>query len=363
MRSTTKTRLNLTALALVTFGLVQCDLQKVAYSNDIFTTLTAPEEGGVNFTQLTKESDIVKGPETRINIESIQNGNTIQRTEFLMWNTATFLSLSPDGKNFTFLGSNNNSNNLYIRSTEGGAAAVQRTFRNDVFDFSYSKDGRYLAFSDRVGVGSSANNNIYMIDVEKGSAVRQIAAANEDEVNPEFSDDGGRLFYSKESAGNYSLWSVDFKSGLMTQYSEGFNPSIVPNTNSRQMFVTRRVKNSFRTEIWKIDIETGAETQYITDSRRSFSSPKVSPNGKYIICTGSTPKSVARPTNLDIFMFKIDGTRETQLTFHPGTDASAVWSPDGNSIYFISSRGSLTNTYSVWRMNVEQFFEDTPNKK
>jgi hypothetical protein len=38
-----------------------CDLllnNQVKYSQEIFTTLTAPEEGGVNFTQLTKESDI-----------------------------------------------------------------------------------------------------------------------------------------------------------------------------------------------------------------------------------------------------------------------------------------------------------------
>jgi hypothetical protein len=45
MRSVAKTILNLTAVAVVTFGLVQCGGQRVVYSNDIFTTLTAPEEG------------------------------------------------------------------------------------------------------------------------------------------------------------------------------------------------------------------------------------------------------------------------------------------------------------------------------
>lgn len=348
----------LSVVVLLGVSQQSCDLllnQKIVYSNDIFTTLTAPEEGGVNFTQLTKESDIVKGPETRLNFESYQSGNQIIRTEMLMWNTATFLSIAPDGKNFTFLGSNNNSDNLYIRSTEGGAAAIQRTFRNNVYDFSYSPQGNFLAFSDRVGVGASANYNIYKIEVSKGNAVRQMASSNVDEVNPTFSPDNKSLFYSKSSGnGSYSLWSIDLTSGLQTQFSEGFNPCFVPGS-SKELFVTRSAKNSVRSEIWKIDTETGSETQYITDNRRSFSSPKVSPNGKYILVSGSTPKSESRPTNLDLYLFKIDGTGETQLTFHPGTDASAVWAPNGKEIYFISTRGSVTNEYNVWRMNVEQF--------
>jgi len=350
----------LSYLGLTLFVISQqsCDLLfpgQVKYANEIFTTLTAPEEGGVNFTQLTKESDIVKGPATRTTTGSYQSGNQIIRTEMLLWNTATFLSIAPDGKSFTFLGSNNNSDNLYIRSTEGGAAAIQRTFRNSVYDFSYSPDGKFLAFSDRVGVGTNANYNIYTIEVAKGNAVRQMASSNVDEVNPIFSEDTKNLYYSKSSGnGSYSLWSIDLSSGLQTQFSEGFNPCFVPGSKT-ELFVTRTAKNSSRSEIWKIDIESGSETQYITDNRRSFSSPKVSPNGKYILVTGSTPKSESRPINLDLYLFKIDGTGETQLTFHPGTDASAVWAPNGKEIYFISTRGSVTNEYNVWRMNVEQF--------
>jgi Tol biopolymer transport system component len=338
-------------------GFESCSLlnQGVSYSQDIFTNLTAPEEGGVNFTQLTKESDIVQGPAYQLTTESVQNGSEITRTEVLMWNTATFLSISPDGRNFTFLGNNNNSNNLYIRSTEGGASAVQRTFRNYVFDFAYSPDGKFLTFSDRVGVGAAENYNIYQIEVAKGNAVRQIAATDASELNPVYSNDAKTLFYSRSSGNGYSLWSIDLESGLHTQYSEGFNPCFVPGKSSKELFVTRSAKNSQRTEIWKIDLDGGAETQVITDNRRSFSSPKVSPNGKYLMVSGATPKSNARPMNLDLYLFRTDGTGETQLTFHPGTDASAVWAPSGKEIYFISTRGSATNKYNVWRLSVEQF--------
>jgi Tol biopolymer transport system component len=201
-------------------GFESCSLfnQGVSYSQDIFTNLTAPEEGGVNFTQLTKESDIVQGPAYQLTTESVQNGSEITRTEVLMWNTATFLSISPDGRNFTFLGNNNNSNNLYIRSTEGGASAVQRTFRNYVFDFAYSPDGKFLTFSDRVGVGAAENYNIYQIEVAKGNAVRQIAATDASELNPVYSNDAKTLFYSRSSGNGYSLWSIDLESGLHTVF-------------------------------------------------------------------------------------------------------------------------------------------------
>ena len=117
MMNVSKTSMKLTFLGLMALGTAlsfeSCNLlnQGVTYSTEIFTTLTAPEEGGVNFTQLTKESDIVQGPAYQLTTESVQNGSEIIRTEVLMWNTATFLSISPDGKNFTFLGNNNNSNN------------------------------------------------------------------------------------------------------------------------------------------------------------------------------------------------------------------------------------------------------------
>ena len=44
-------------------------------------------------------------------------------------------------------------------------------------------------------------------------------------------------------------------------------------------------------------------------------------------------------------------TQLTQLTYHPGNDLSAVWSPDGRSIFFLSQRGSADKVYNVWRMD------------
>lgn len=45
------------------------------------------------------------------------------------------------------------------------------------------------------------------------------------------------------------------------------------------------------------------------------------------------------------------GWRVAMLTYHPGADCCPVWSKDGKSIYFISSRANKEQSYNIWKMN------------
>ncbi|EKC71397.1 hypothetical protein OBE_03414, partial [human gut metagenome] len=38
------------------------------------------------------------------------------------------------------------------------------------------------------------------------------------------------------------------------------------------------------------------------------------------------------------------------ITYHAADDLSPVWSKDGKYIYFVSQRGSGTQTANVWRI-------------
>lgn len=66
---------------------------------------------------------------------------------------------------------------------------------------------------------------------------------------------------------------------------------------------------------------------------------------------GNSVSNITRTNNLDIFVVRTDGSRLTQLTYHPQADTSPVWAADGRSIYFVSSRANKTNSYNIWRMN------------
>lgn len=309
-----------------------------------YSLVSVPEEGGIRFTQFTKEEDIVLGPKI------IKTNNNVY------WYAPPLIALSPEGNKLAYLGEKNNSDNIYLKSTLGGGATVQRTFRNTILDMSFSPDGKKIAFTEIV----DGNNNIYAINALEGSAVQQITATNSDEMGPQYSIDGSKIFFTKSEktlvgsipVTRYYVWSFDNKTSLFTQYSEGFTPSMLP--DGENLVVTRNNKNTNLGEIWMINIEKGNETLLISDKNKGFSSPQVSPDGKMVVCVGTTNSKKNCPLNLDIYLFKIDGTALTQLTFHPGDDVSPKWAPDGKSIFFLSKRGTSKGIWNVWQMNVNQ---------
>jgi Tol biopolymer transport system component len=155
---------------------------------------------------------------------------------------------------------------------------------------------------------------------------------------------------------------------LFSNYSRGHAPCVDP-TNDKIIYCARTTfddkfsitkisqkqillsnEKTPRSEIWKLDVDKGTEELLLSDKISSFSTPKVSPDGKWILMTGAN-MSNNKIWNTDIFVIRSDGTRFTQLTYHPGNDMSAVWAPDGKSIYFVSQRGTKKGAYNVWKMN------------
>ena len=77
----------------------------------------------------------------------------------------------------------------------------------------------------------------------------------------------------------------------------------------------------------------------------------ISPDGEWILCEGNAKSSISKRENLDIFAVRMDGSQLTRLTYHPAHDYCAVWSKDGNSIYFLSNRANKKDKYNIWKMN------------
>ena len=74
---------------------------------------------------------------------------------------------------------------------------------------------------------------------------------------------------------------------------------------------------------------------------------RISPDGRYILYDDvrDLPLSPRR----DIFALATDGSRETPLVEHPARDRQAIWTPDGQSILFVSDR---TGTFDLWVLPV-----------
>jgi len=72
--------------------------------------------------------------------------------------------------------------------------------------------------------------------------------------------------------------------------------------------------------------------------------PAISPDGKWVAYTVATPDMEANRNASNIWMVATTGGEAIQLT-QSGKDSSPVWSPDGKTIAFISTRSGDGQVY------------------
>lgn len=315
------------ALAAACF---EASAQQVDYS-----VVSVPEEAGTEFTRITSASDYVCMPLVQ------------RRGERIDWLTNRILDVSISGTHIAYLSARNNSTNIFIKDLSRQGSSVQRTNRSGVLDFSYSPDGKYICFSERRG----NTNQIFQTDAQNGYVCRQITSGNLD-YSPVYSSDMQLLFFARQEANGVSIWSHSVQNNFLSSYTPGMNPCPLEGETA---FLCTRTNSAGRSEIWRIDYDSGVEECIVSDPGRSFTTPSISPDGEWILFVGESildaGKFVYR--NTDLFVCRINGTGFAQLTYHAADDLSPVWSRDGRYIYFISQRGDADGTANVWRMTFQ----------
>lgn len=306
---------------------VAVDAQQVDYS-----VVSVSEESGMEFMKITNSSDYVCMPEVR------RNGDRID------WLSNRILDISTEGKTIAYLSFRNNSTNIFLKDLRLQGGSVQRTNRSAVIDFSYSPDGRYLCFSEMRG----DNVQIFQTDAVNGYACRQITSGAND-YSPVYSADQKQIFFSRMESRGASVWSYNVDNNFLSSFSSGKNPFPL---STEPALVLSRISSNGRSEIWKINYVTGVEECIASDAERSFTSPIVSPDGRWILFVGDNSLKVGTDVyrNTDLFACRIDGSAFVQLTYHAADDLSPVWSNDGYFIYFISQRGDSAGVANIWRM-------------
>jgi dipeptidyl aminopeptidase/acylaminoacyl peptidase len=78
-----------------------------------------------------------------------------------------------------------------------------------------------------------------------------------------------------------------------------------------------------------------------------LSEPQVSPDGTRVVFTVRRTDMEANRGRTDLWLAATDGSGLRQLTTHEAGDFGARWSPDGASIYFLSTRSGSSQ---VWRL-------------
>jgi len=231
---------------------------------------SVPEEGGVNFVKLTQDMDNVVG------------NKVYTMRSVITWWASPQIALSSDGTQIAYISEKNNTRNIMLKKTDKAGSSIQRTFRNNVMDLSWHPNGESIVFSE------SKNNrsSIYVIKAEEGSILQQLSNGPSDDFNPVYSLDGKLIYFSRKDTYGNSIWSYNTQNNLFTQYSLGYTPFPIKGEMCT-LLCTRNSTNN-RGEIWKINYETGVETLILSDNEKSFSTPQLSPDGKWILCMGSS---------------------------------------------------------------------------
>ena len=79
--------------------------------------------------------------------------------------------------------------------------------------------------------------------------------------------------------------------------------------------------------------------QPLWDEPGLFGTPRLSPDGKRLAAT------VLRDGNFDVWVFDLERTVATRLTFADGYEGDEVWSPDGRFLAFASDRDGAIKIY------------------
>lgn len=80
---------------------------------------------------------------------------------------------------------------------------------------------------------------------------------------------------------------------------------------------------------------------------RRITDPQPSPRGDRVAFVVRTTDLEANRGRTDLWMVNADGTGLTRLTSDPAPDGNPRWAPDGQSLYFLSSR---SGSNQVWRL-------------
>ena len=83
---------------------------------------------------------------------------------------------------------------------------------------------------------------------------------------------------------------------------------------------------------------------------QTISDPQVSPDGNWVAFTQSAVDVSKDKRNADIWMISWDGKQSVQLTNSPDGESSPRWSPDGRYLSFTSARNGTTGS-QLWLMD------------
>lgn len=340
-KNSTEMKRKLLAIALIMpFSMMCAKKAKFGYS-----AILVPEEIGMQFEKITDDNDNVADYDGNI-VSRTSNVLVERKITEIRWWVLSQIAISPDGQQVGYISRHNRKTYIKIKCLSGGRKSLRLTVSANVYGLSWGLDGKTLCYTEM----QKNRPAVCLFDLEQGASVKKIVSDKVDGLGGVISENGKTVFFhGQDSVSKYAIWSYDMTTGKFAKHIQGMTVDFAIGSYSEAYCARLNDKNE--SSIWRINLETGEETQVLAEQGKSFTTPNLSPDGKWLIVTGNSAFGKEGIANTDIYALRTDGSRLTQLTYHPGNDLSPIWSPDGGYIYFLSQRGSSDGVYNIWKMN------------
>ena len=190
---------------------------------------------------------------------------------------------------------------------------------------AFSPDGQWILFSSNRG----GNLDLWKLEVATG-AIRRITEDEADDWDPAFTPDGKSILWSSNRSGHFEIWTCAVDgTGARQLTKDGFDAENPTATRDGEWIVYNS-GNPEHSGIWKVHPDGTGAVQLVPGS---FSTPDVSPDGRYVAFRTGAP-----PRKLNIAQVE-DGKLVVPPIPALGSPLNGRprWMSDGRSVLYIGS--------------------------
>ncbi|MBY0433522.1 MAG: amidohydrolase family protein [Cyclobacteriaceae bacterium] len=206
---------------------------------------------------------------------------------------------------------------------------------------------------DKQNLALDLQGTLWILPVSGGKA-RAITDALGDCRQPSWSPDGNYLVFQSYLDGTWHLWTIHKNGSELRQRTTGIYDDREPHWSPDGKTIVFSSDRNMNYDVWELELETGT-VRAMTNSSNNEYFPSYSPDGKrlaFVSERGAKPGIYVRS----------ESGQESLLVNTIGATASAVWSPDGNSLVFYASDSEESRLIEVTVADKKTTFVTTPEE-